>query len=297
MICLKCICDGGYSDRRKGTEGIDLRQASVARASFGNRGTDWFRSSHEGMKPAGKVGSVSKNLKIAYTEHAWNPVVGCTRISSGCDHCYAESMIERLQKSNVQGYESGFAVTLRRERLSQPLTRDTGTHYFVCTTGDLFHPEVPDDYLDEILSVIEQTPRHFYYVLTKRSERLPGFFAGRRVPANLHLGVSVENRGHLNRIDHLRQVRAPVRFLYLEPLLEDPGEFQMSGLDWVVVGAETGVGARPTRKGWARGLVSRARAADLPIYVKETVTSDTPNDRGDNARAFRGRTWNVYFTE
>lgn len=240
---------------------------------------------------------MTKQLEIAFTENAWNPVIGCTRVSPGCDHCVAETMIERLHRSDVKGYENGFGVTLRRERLSQPLTREAETDYFVCTLGDLFHPEVPDDYLDEVLGVMEKTPNHAYYVLTKRSERLPGFFTERRCPSNLRLGVSVEGRAQLNRLDHLRQVRAAVRFAYLEPLLEDLGSIKFSGLDWIVVGGEAGPKARPLQKSWTRSLTAQARAAGLPIYVKESESGERPSDTGDNKRVFRGRTWNAYFRE
>jgi hypothetical protein len=157
--------------------------------------------------------------RIEWTEPTWNPVTGCTKISPGCQHCYAETMALRLQAMGAPGYARGFGLTLHEDRLDQPLGRKKPTVYFVCSMADLFHEDVPDAFVDRVLAVIRQTPRHTDQILTKRAERLPGFFANRPVPDNVWLGVTVENRRHgLPRIAHLRQIPARVRFLSVEPL-------------------------------------------------------------------------------
>lgn len=238
---------------------------------------------------------MNEELQIEHTEHAWNPVTGCTRISPGCDQCYAEVMVNRLQKAEVHGYGMGFSITVHRPRMSQPLTRQQPTVYFVSTLGDLFHPEVPDEILEEVLTVMERAPDHKFHVLTKRSERLPGYFETRHCPANLRIGVSVEDRAHLNRIEHLRQVNAPVRFVYFEPLLEDMGSVNLNGIDWVVIGGEAGVGARAMHPNWGRGIINQARRLGLPAHMRHIESGDGVLDRGENGRVFRGRTWNAYF--
>jgi len=158
--------------------------------------------------------------RIEWTEQTWNPVTGCTKVSPGCRHCYAERMALRLQAMNAPGYARGFDLILHEDRLGQPLERKKPTVYFVGSMADLFHEDVPDAFVDRMLAVIRQTPRHTYLLLTKRAERLPRFFANRPVPGNVWLGVTVEDRRYgLPRIDLLRQVPARVRFLSVEPLL------------------------------------------------------------------------------
>ena len=157
--------------------------------------------------------------RIEWTEQTWNPVTGCTKVSPGCKHCYAETMALRLQAMGAPGYARGFELTLHADRLGQPLERKKPTVYFVCSMADLFHEGVPDTFIDRGLAVARQTPRHTDQILTKRAERLPGFFASHPPPANVWLGVTVEDRRHgLPRVDHLRQVPARVRFLSVEPL-------------------------------------------------------------------------------
>jgi protein gp37 len=156
---------------------------------------------------------------IEWTEQTWNPVTGCTKISPGCKHCYAETMTRRLTAMNVKGYENGFEITTHPERLNGPLLRKRPTVYFVNSMSDLFHEGVRDSFIEQVIDIIKLTPQHTYQVLTKRAERLPEFFANRDVPANLWLGVSVEDVAYgLPRIDELRKVKAGVRFLSIEPL-------------------------------------------------------------------------------
>ena len=184
--------------------------------------------------------------KIEWTEQTWNPVTGCTKISPGCKHCYAEVMAHRLQAMGAAGYDHGFALALHEARLQQPLKRKKPTVYFVNSMSDLFHEDVPDAFIEQVMAVAAQTPQHTYQILTKRAERLPIFFSRRMAPDNVWLGVSVEDRRYgLPRIDYLRQVAARIRFLSVEPLLEPLGPMNLAGIHWVIVGGESGSKARP----------------------------------------------------
>jgi protein gp37 len=233
--------------------------------------------------------------KIEWTEQTWNPVTGCTKVSPGCKHCYAERMALHLQATGAAGYAGGFALTLREDRLGQPLERDKPTVYFVCSMADLFHEDVPDPFIDRVLAVIRRTPRHTYLLLTKRAERLPDFFASRSVPANVWLGVTVEDRRHgLPRIEHLRQVSVRVRFLSVEPLLEDLGPFDLSSIGWVIVGGESGPDARPMRKEWALSVRDRCAAAGVNFFFKQWGAwgpDGVRRDKKANGRLLARRLW------
>lgn len=185
---------------------------------------------------------------IEWTEQTWNPVTGCTKISPGCKFCYAEVMAQRIQAMGAAGYTRDFELTLHEERLYQPLRRNKLTVYFVNSMSDLFHEDVPDAFIERVMTVAQRTPDHTYQILTKRAERLPRFFSQRAIPANVWLGVSVENRRYgLPRIKHGRQVPARVRFLSVEPWLEDLVPLDLDGMHWVIVGGESGPEAQPMR--------------------------------------------------
>jgi protein gp37 len=234
--------------------------------------------------------------KIEWTEQTWNPVTGCTKISPGCKHCYAETMAARLQAIGVPEYEAGFRLTLHPERLVQPLRRRKPTVYFVNSMSDLFHEAVPDEFIEKILDVIEKTPHHTYQILTKRASRLPTFFAARHVPANVWLGVSVEDQRYgLPRIDQLRQVSASIRFLSVEPLLEDLGEIDLRGIDWVIVGGESGPKARPMRPEWPENIRCQAEAAGIAFFFKQWGAWGADGVRRAkkaNGRLLSGKIWN-----
>ncbi len=167
---------------------------------------------------------MTTSSKIEWTEQTWNPTTGCTKISSGCKNCYAETMSKRLQAMRANGYENGFSLSVLPERLSQPLKRKKPTVYFVNSMSDLFHKSIPFEFLNQVFEVIESTPQHAYQILTKRASRMRDYFINRVVPDNAWLGVSVENKEHgLPRIDYLREIDARIRFLSVEPLLEDIG--------------------------------------------------------------------------
>lgn len=238
---------------------------------------------------------MSGNTAIEWTERTWNPTTGCTKISAGCKHCYAETMARRLQAMGAPGYESGFELALHPGRLEQPLARRKPTVYFVNSMSDLFHADVPDQFLDRVFDVIERTPQHTYQVLTKRAERLPHYFASRSCPQNLWLGVSVENREHgVPRIDELRKVRAVVRFLSIEPLLEDLGPVDLSGIHWAIVGGESGPRARQMKLEWVDSVRRQCEAAGVAIFFKQWGgwgADGVKRSKKRNGRELHGRTW------
>jgi protein gp37 len=232
---------------------------------------------------------------IEWTEQTWNPTTGCTKVSPGCRNCYAETMARRLRAMGAGGYEKGFDLVIHPERLDQPLKRKKPTTYFVNSMSDLFHEGIPDDFLDQVMDVMRNTPRHTYQVLTKRSQRLPQYFATRECPPNLWLGVSVEDKRYgLPRIDHLRQVDAVVRFLSVEPLLEDLGRIDLTGIHWVIVGGESGHRARPMRAEWVENIRIHAQEVGVPFFFKQWGTwGPDGRKRGKkaNGRIFNGKIW------
>lgn len=213
---------------------------------------------------------MSGRSKIEWTEHTWNPVTGCTKISPGCKFCYAEVLAKRLQRMGAPGYENGFRITLHPERLDDPLKRKKPTMWFVNSMSDLFHDRVPFDFVEKVFETISGSPQHRYQVLTKRPDRMARFFTNRTVPANAWLGTSVEDKKYgVPRIDALRSIPAAVRFLSVEPLLEDIGQIDLSGIDWVIVGGESGAKARPMHPDWARSLHSQCKRAKVKFFFKQ----------------------------
>lgn len=241
---------------------------------------------------------MSTTSKIEWTEQTWNPTTGCTKVSPGCTHCYAEVMARRLKAMGASGYSRGFELALHPDRLQQPLRRRQPTVYFVNSMSDLFHKDVPDNFLDDVFTVIRNTPQHTYQVLTKRATRLPRYFARRECPRNVWLGVSVENRRNgLPRIEQLRKVNATVRFLSVEPLLEDIGAVDLTGIHWVIVGGESGPSARPMREEWALSIQRQAVAAGVAFFFKQWGVWGADGVRRHkkaNGRTLRGRIWDNY---
>jgi len=235
---------------------------------------------------------------IEWTEHTWNPVTGCTKVSPGCKHCYAETMARRLQAMRAPGYEHGFEVALHPNRVEQPLLRKRGTTYFVNSMSDLFHEQIPDAFLDQVFDVISRTPQHTYQILTKRSERLPSYFANRPCPKNVWLGVSVEDRKYgVPRIDHLRQVSARIRFLSIEPLLENIGNIDLTGIHWAIVGGESGPKARPMKPEWVDAVRHQCDAQHVAFFFKQWGgwgADGVRRNKKANGRLLNGRTWDAY---
>jgi len=217
---------------------------------------------------------MSDNTKIEWTDATWNPVRGCTKISPGCAHCYAETFAERFRGVPGHPYEQGFDLRLIPEKLAEPLRWSKSKMVFVNSMSDLFHKDVPDEYILAVVRVMQMANWHTYQVLTKRSERLREMLEGklRDAAAAPHIwwGVSVENREHgLPRIESLRAAPAGVRFLSVEPLLEDLGEFDLSGIHWVIVGGESGNGARPMEREWLVRIRDRCQQAKVPFFFKQ----------------------------
>lgn len=241
---------------------------------------------------------MSGQSKIEWTEQTWNPTTGCTKVSPGCKHCYAETMAARLTAMGASGYQNGFKLTLQPSRLEQPLKRKKPTTYFVNSMSDLFHEEVPDDFLDDVFDVIRATPQHTYQILTKRAERLPEYFSERDCPDNVWLGVSVEDRKHgIPRIQHLQQVDAKIRFLSVEPLIEDLGRFDLTSIHWVIVGGESGPKARPMQPEWVDAIRQLADEAGSAFFFKQWGTwgSDgIKRNKHKNGRALNGKSYDEY---
>lgn len=233
--------------------------------------------------------------KIEWTEQTWNPIVGCTKVSPGCKHCYAETMAKRLQAMGTPGYENGFALRLLPDRLTDPIRRRKPTVYFVNSMSDLFHDKVPESYIEQVFDVIAATPQHSYQILTKRAARLARYFRDRTVPPNVWLGVSVENRRHgVPRIDYLRTVPARIRFLSVEPLLEDVGELDLRDIHWVIVGGESGPKARPMKPEWADSVRLQCAEQDVAFFFKQWGGWGADGQRrakSKNGRLLNGRTW------
>jgi len=233
--------------------------------------------------------------RIEWTEQTWNPAVGCTKISAGCKNCYAETMAKRLKAMGTPGYENGFALRILPERLNDPIKRKKPTVYFVNSMSDLFHEKIADAYIEQVFDVIARTPHHTYQILTKRGVRMARFFKARAVPENAWLGVSVENRKHgVPRVDHLRWVPAKIRFLSVEPLLEDVGELDLTDIHWVIVGGESGPRARPMKEEWADSIRAQCEEQQVAFFFKQWGGWGADGKRRAkhaNGRLLNGRTW------
>lgn len=211
--------------------------------------------------------------RIEWTDSTWNPVTGCTKASSGCQHCYAETMTRRLKAMGIAKYANGFKVTIHEESLSEPLKWRKPRNIFVCSMSDLFHNDVSFDFVDKVMDVIIKTPQHRYQILTKRAERMATYFSSHPVPSNVWLGVTVDVAQSKNRIDYLRQIiGARIKFLSCEPLLEDLGELNLDGIDWVIVGGESGNQARPMKREWAISIKKQCDATGKSFFFKQWGT-------------------------
>ena len=226
---------------------------------------------------------MAATTRIEWTEQTWNPTTGCTKVSPGCKHCYAETLAKRLCAMGAPGYENGFELSLMENRLKQPLSRRKPTLYFVNSMSDLFHEAVPEAFLQKIFTVIEQTPHHTYQILTKRAEHMRLFFSQHPVPNNVWLGVSVEDRRYgVPRMDILRSIDARVRFISAEPLLEDLGRVNLSGLHWLIVGGESGPAARPMQAAWVENLQRQCRAQGTAFFFKQWGLSVPTGNAGQS---------------
>ncbi|WP_020558846.1 DUF5131 family protein [Thiofilum flexile] len=241
---------------------------------------------------------MSNSSKIEWTERTWNPVTGCTKISPGCKHCYAETMAVRLKAMGTPGYSNGFELSLMPDRLSEPLQRKKPTLYFVNSMSDLFHEDVPFAYIDQVMRVIHQTPQHTYQILTKRAERMAEYYTDRVIPQNVWQGVTVEDKKYgVPRINALRTVKARIRFLSVEPLLEDIGVINLQGIHWVIVGGESGSQARPMRPEWADNVRIQCEAQGAAFFFKQWGTwgaDGKKRNKNLNGRLLHGKQWDGY---
>jgi protein gp37 len=217
---------------------------------------------------------MSSLSKIEWTDATWNPVRGCTKISAGCKHCYAEVFAERFRGVPGHPYEQGFDLRLVPEKLAEPLRWQTPKMIFVNSMSDLFHDGVPEDYIEAVAKVMMRANWHTYQILTKRSKRMSSLLRGRlRFAAesrHIWWGVSVENREYgLPRLQDLQAAPASVRFLSVEPLLEDLGRISLNGIHWVIVGGESGYGARPLKKEWVTSIRDQCTEYEIPFFFKQ----------------------------
>lgn len=233
--------------------------------------------------------------KIEWTEKTWNPVTGCTKVSDACLNCYAEVMARRLKAMGQQKYDNAFQVTLHHESLSQPFKWKKPSMVFVVSMGDLFHEDVPFRYIDQVMTVIRNTPQHTYQLLTKRAWRMEMYFSIVPVPKNAWLGVTCENSRQYARIHALRRIRgANIKFLSCEPLLDSLSNINLSGINWVIAGGESGPKARPSRPEWFRELRDRCIDSSTPFFFKQWGTwgeDGVKRSKKTNGCILDGREW------
>lgn len=231
---------------------------------------------------------MSIHSDIEWTESTWNPLTGCTKISPGCKHCYAERMARRLQAMGQPNYANGFRLTLHEHMLEQPLGWKKPQMVFVNSMSDLFHKDVPEEFIQKVVDVMRRASWHTFQVLTKRSSRLLELNPQIDWPSNVWMGVSVENKSYSFRIRHLAETRAHVKFLSLEPLLGPLPNLDLRGIDWVIVGGESGPGARPMAEEWVVDIRDQCLAANVPFFFKQWGGVR----KKQTGRVLRGRTWN-----
>ena len=224
----------------------------------------------------------SNKTGIQWTDKSWNPTTGCDKVSPGCTHCYAEALTKRF----TNNFPEGFILKLHPERLKQPLSWRTPNRIFVNSMSDIFHEDVPINFIKQVFEIIGETPWHIYQILTKRHERLIDIAPQLKWHENIWMGVSVESQNYVHRVDYLREVDANVRFLSCEPLLGDL-ELNLTGIDWVIVGGESGNKYRPMKEEWVKGIYKQCQAANVAFFFKQWG-GRTPKSLG---RIFDGKVW------
>ena len=233
-----------------------------------------------------------KTTKIEWTDKTWNPITGCTKYSAGCAHCYAETMSRRLHAMGVAKYQREFELTLHEDNLQEPLSWRKAHNIFVCSMSDLFHDKVPFEFIDKVMATIRQTPQHRYQILTKRAERMAEYFETRAVPENVWVGVTVEAESSKQRIDCLRQIPASVHFLSCEPLLESLGQIDLKGIEWVIVGGESGPQARPMKEEWVLDIMQQCERQGAAFFFKQWGTwgrDGVKRNKHANGKLLNGR--------
>jgi protein gp37 len=230
---------------------------------------------------------MATNSHIEWTDATWNPVTGCTKISPGCKHCYAERLAHRLQLMGQPNYRNGFKLTLQPQMLDLPLRWKTPKRIFVNSMSDLFHKDVPTEYIKRVFDAMNKAHWHQYQVLTKRSERVLELSKELEWAPQIWMGVSVESEKYKYRIDDLRNTRAHVKFLSLEPLLGSLGKLNLRGIDWAIVGGESGPGARAMDPEWVTEIRDQCVRADVAFFFKQWGGVQ----KKKTGRTLEGRTW------
>ena len=237
---------------------------------------------------------MANTTQIEWTDATWNPVTGCSKITRGCDFCYAERFSERFRGVAAHPFENGFDLTLRPERLRQPLDWRRPRRVFVNSMSDLFHKEVPTSFIDSVFDTMEEADWHTFQVLTKRSSLMVKFlhhrYGNHLAPPHIWLGVSVEDAKNTVRLRHLGTAQASTKFVSFEPLLGPVGKIDLSGVDWAIVGGESGPRARPMAEEWAVEIRDQCRASNVAFFFKQWG-GIRPKSGG---RLLRGREWNQY---
>lgn len=235
--------------------------------------------------------------KIEWTDSTWNPLTGCTKVSPGCKFCYAERMSARLKAMGNPNYSNGFQLTLHEHALSLPLTWKTPQNIFVNSMSDLFHEDVPLEFIQRVFDVMTRASWHSFQVLTKRSSRLAELADRIKWPENVWMGVSVENSNYKFRIDHLRETSAKIKFLSLEPLLGSIPQLNLENIDWVIVGGESGPKARQMEEEWVIEIRNQCKEANVPFFFKQWGGVNKKR----TGRLLEGQTWDEmprkYFNE
>lgn len=230
--------------------------------------------------------------KIEWTDKTWNPITGCTKFSTGCVNCYAEKMSRRLKAMGIKKYQNEFSVTLHEECLEEPLHWKGSNNVFVCSMSDLFHEKVPFDFIDKVMNTIKKTKNNRYQLLTKRAERMAAYFSSRAVPKNVWLGVTVEDENAKYRIEYLRNLKAPIKFLSCEPLLSDLGDVDLYNIDWVIVGGESGPKGRPMKEEWVLSIKEKADKLGVAFFFKQWGTwgyDGIKRSKKKNGKLLRGK--------
>lgn len=227
---------------------------------------------------------------IEWTESTWNPLTGCTKVSPGCKHCYAERMAFRLQAMGQPNYSNGFKPTMHEHVLEAPLSWKKPQMIFVNSMSDLFHEDVPESFVLKALAVMQRAWWHKFQILTKRSERLLEFDSKIHWPDNVWMGVTVENSDYLFRVNHLRQTQAQIKFLSLEPLLGPIPNLELNGIHWVIVGGESGPSARPMCERWVIDIRDHCQSAQVSFFFKQWGGVN----RKRTGRLLQGCTWDQY---
>jgi protein gp37 len=230
---------------------------------------------------------MAKNSSIEWTESTWNPITGCTKVSPGCKFCYAERMAKRLKAMGSANYENGFKLTLHEHVLELPLNWKKPQTIFVNSMSDLFHKKVPLEFIQKMFDVMNKAYWHKFQILTKRSERLFELHPMLTWTDNIWMGVSVENQNYTYRIDHLRYTNAKVKFLSIEPLIGPIQYLDLTNINWVIVGGESGPGARSMKEEWVITIRDECKKAKVPFFFKQWGGVN----KKKNGRVLKGRTW------